>query len=168
MFLGCGAVRHGWDFAGQSITLQDKVCRPRTIVRMESKIACLWVGWASRLPDFASRGILPARETGGIGRSNSRSAARDARHGRRDAHPTLRHAAQLVPRLVFWTRMSRVRVRMPLRKEMIFYESRSSSRGKICGACSFPRMKLSSASAARSGISFFGGWACACCAKRRA
>ena len=46
------------------------------------------VGWASRLPYFASRGIHS--DTQGVRKACERppGAARDAQHGRRDAHPT--------------------------------------------------------------------------------
>ena len=46
------------------------------------------VGWASRLPYFASRGIHPDTEGNRIAWGRPRGAARDARHGRRDANPT--------------------------------------------------------------------------------
>ena len=46
------------------------------------------VGWASRLPYFASRGIHPCVERNSFALGCPPGATRDARHGRRDAHPT--------------------------------------------------------------------------------
>jgi len=58
-----------------------------------------WVGQASRLPYSASRGIHPDVKRGCIACGRSPGAARDARHGRRDAHPTQ------TPPLCFITRL---------------------------------------------------------------
>ena len=46
------------------------------------------VGWAFRLPYFASRGIHPNVGRDSIAHRRPPGAARDAQHGRRDAHPT--------------------------------------------------------------------------------
>ena len=46
------------------------------------------VGWASRLPYFASRGIHSGTQGNQNARGHPPGAARDALHGRRDAHPT--------------------------------------------------------------------------------
>ena len=55
-----------------------------------------WVGWASRLPGCASR-ATHRTGTGGESANDVRCAGRDARHGRRDAHPTQRPVARVRP-----------------------------------------------------------------------
>ena len=53
----------------------------------------LWVGWASRLPEGASRAIHPDALRFGHASKHPQVPRRDARHGKRDAHPTQRPIA---------------------------------------------------------------------------